>query len=60
MLIYNHIVIILTLRAQHRTLLSIFFTKQYFFLNSNPAKYLSIKKKLSKFAQFSEIIGHVH
>ena len=44
MLIYNHIVIILTLRVQHRTLLSIFFTKQIFFLNSNPAKYLSIKK----------------
>ena len=30
--IYDHIAIVLALRTQHRTLLSIFFTKQYFFL----------------------------
>lgn len=33
---YYHIMIILTLQAQQRTLLSKFFTKQYFFLYSNP------------------------
>ena len=35
--IYDHITIVLALRAQYRTLLSNFFTKQYFFLNYNPA-----------------------
>ena len=35
-LIYDHIDIVLALCAQHRSLLSNFFTKQYFFLNSNP------------------------
>ena len=33
---YDHIAIALALYAQKRTLLSIFFKKQYFFLNSNP------------------------
>ena len=35
-LIYDHIAIMIMLRAQYRTLLSSFFTNQYFFLNSNP------------------------
>ena len=34
---YDHIAIIHVLLAQYRTLLSIFFMNQYFFLNSNPA-----------------------
>ena len=35
---YDHIMIVLALRAQYRTLLSIFFTDQKIFLNSNPVK----------------------
>ena len=36
LLIHNHILIVLLLYTQHRSLLSSFFTKRYFFLNSNP------------------------
>ena len=35
-LIYDHIAIMLALRAQYRTLLSNIFLNQYFFLNTNP------------------------
>ena len=34
-----HTTVVLMLRIQHRTVLSNFFTKQYFFLNSNPEQY---------------------
>ena len=36
---FDQITIVLAPHAQHRTLLSDFFMKQYFFLNSNPVPY---------------------
>ena len=45
-LIYDHIAIVLALRAHYRTLLLIFFTNQYFFLNSNPEKHFFVNSSL--------------
>ena len=46
-LFYDHIYIIPALSAQHKTLLSNFFTNQYFFLNSNPDLYDNISSFLT-------------
>ena len=65
---YDHIAVVLALRAQHRTLLFIFFTKQYFLLNSNPAlirkvstlkHWLALKKFENSFNWYLNDTDHI-
>ena len=64
MFIYDHITIVLMLHAWHRMLLSFFFMKQYFFLNSNPGNVKIIlvlgfnQKKLTTLVAIKYFIGN--